>query len=279
MKKVLFTMLLAVMLISVTACGKKEDEQKTSYQIYYLQPDALKLESSQYDIDAISDSDIVNRLITLISLEYADNQVNVLDVSIEGDIVRVNFDNGYNSLDLAEKVLVRTALVKTLTQVPSINGVSIAVQGVDITDSNGKKLGVLRDEEYLLSDSESELPNQNDIVNIYFLDKSGDEIYSVAREITYSGNESLEYAVVKSVIDGPFKEEKMKPVCNKNTVINSVHRVDKVCYVDLTEEFSDVPGHVSIDQSISAIKNSVMNVDGIDEVIILINGELLEKGN
>ena len=95
------------------------------------------------------------------------------------------------------------------------------------------------------------------------------------RERDYSANTQLERFVVEELIAGPSGQiEGLYPVINPETKIINILTKDGICYVNLDSSFLTVVNNVSTEVAVYSIVNSLVELDNINKVQILVNGEV-----
>ena len=81
--------------------------------------------------------------------------------------------------------------------------------------------------------------------------------------------------VVEELIAGPSGQiEGLYPVINPETKIINILTKDGICYVNLDSSFLTVVNNVSAEVAVYSIVNSLVELDNINKVQILVNGEV-----
>ena len=112
-------------------------------------------------------------------------------------------------------------------------------------------------------------------VKLYFANAAGDKLIASYREKHYSTNTPLERFVVEELIAGPSGQiEGLYPVINPETKIVNILTKDGICYVNLDSNFLTVINNVSTEVAVYSIVNSLVELDNINKVQILVNGEV-----
>ena len=263
MKK-LYGLLLAIVTVCVlSACGEKEQENKDVIQIYGINTTETKVEVHPHEMTAKQPGERLDELILCMEtspekLEYKVPLAmgfRVLDVSWEDNKVQLNVDADYLNMPVTTEVLVRAAIVRTLTQLDGVSYVGITVEGNQLFDSTGSPVSWMNADQ--------------------FIDNDGNEIIAAYREKYYSTNIPLERFVVDELLAGPSgKVEGLYPTINPATKVVSVMTKDGICYVNLDESFLTVVNNVSTDVAVYSIVNSLVELSNINKVQILINGEV-----
>lgn len=129
-------------------CGKKEETPANTVSVYYINKEETKItavekapegdtlsEQAEWGISRLKENPVELSLrspisgFTINSWNVKDDQL-VLDMSVE-----------YKKLSPSSEVLVRAAIVRTMTQLEGISYVSVTVGGEALTDSLGNVVG------------------------------------------------------------------------------------------------------------------------------------------
>lgn len=282
MKKMWKSLLIFLCVIMLCGCAEQNEETENSYSVYYLNNSETKVEAHSYIIDGDSLEDMVQEMITCLStmpekLEYKAplSLFGVLDVTISDEKVILNVDSNYLSMPVTTEVLVRAAVVRTLTQLDGIKYVGITVQGEQLYDNTGSPIGLMSADQFIDNDGNEINTYELIKVKLYFANADGDKLIAAYREKHYSTNTPLERFVVEEVIAGPSGQiEGLYPTVNPETKIISVSTKDGICYVNLDSGFLTVMNNVSTEVAIYSIVDSLVELSNVNKVQILINGEV-----
>lgn len=115
-----------------------------------------------------------------------------------------------------------------------------------------------------------------ELFNLYFGDGENKYLKKEQRAIERT-IESREEVILRELIDGP-KDQGLTPTIPRQTRLYSVSIAEKTCYVNFSKEFvtnfqGDEEGEVT---AVYSIVNSLTELDAIDKVQILVEGERLE---
>lgn len=271
------------LLLLLGACGKEETENQDILQIYGINTQETKVEAHPHEMLAKKTDERLYELIQCLQtnpdkLEYKVPMAmgyQVLGISRDGGKVSVDVDADYLKLSVTTEVLVRAAIVRTLTQLDGISYVGITVEGNQLYDSTGSPVGWMSAEQFIDNDGNEINTYEQVKVKLYFADESGTGLIAAYREKYYSTNVPLERFVVDELLAGPSgKVEGLYPTVNPATKVVSVMTKDGVCYVNLDESFLTVVNNVSTDVAIYSIVNSLAELSSVNKVQILINGEV-----
>lgn len=266
------------MVISVTACSS--DSNGKEYILYYTNSTKDRLIEQKCSLAAdMSDEDKVKTLLDDMNVRSANKDeyvikpenVNLLDMSIRGKTVSLNYTTTYKQMSMQTELLYRAAVVKTLTQIDDINYVHFYVDGKEIVYEDGSVIGLLKNSDFTESDNSMSDMNWRN-VQLYYSDGSGTRLVKVKEMLAYNKNMPIEKMIVQRLINGPTTQDAYASLPS-NVRLLGVSVVDKVCYVNLSEEFADELVNVASDVEIYSIVNSLCSLDYIDSVKIFINGD------
>lgn len=282
MKKIWKSLLIFISAVMLCGCAEQEEELENSYSIYYLNNSETKVEAHGHVIEGDSLEEQIQEMISCLSampekLEYKAPLAlfGVLDVNFSDGKVILNVDNNYNSMPATTEVLVRAAVVRTLTQLDGIKYVGITVQGEQLYDNTGSPIGLMSAEQFIDNDGNEINTYELIKVKLYFANEDGDKLIAAYREKHYSTNTPLERFIVEEVIAGPSGQiAGLYPTVNPETKIISVSTKDGICYVNLDSGFLTVMNNVSTEVAIYSIVDSLVELSNINKVQILINGEV-----
>ena len=275
--------LVTISMILLASCGQEEKEENV-YPVYYVSNSETRVEIHSHVMEA---DDPEKQLLELVEclgtnpekLEYkAPFSMGFEVLGIEADEngrLQIDVSAAYRELSVTTEVLVRAAMVRTLIQLPSVSAVMITVEGNTLYDSKNNEVGWMNAEQFINNDGNEINTYELARVRLYFADESGTRLIAADREKHYSTNTPLERFVVEELIAGPSgRIEGLYPSVNGSTKIVNVTTKDGICYVNLDESFLTVVNNVSTEVSIYALVNSLVELSNVNQVQILINGEV-----
>ena len=283
MKRIYGSMLAFFCLLVMPACSQESLDGENVYQVYYVSNSETKVEMHAHEMQTYDTKDQLQELVDCLSanpekLEYKapfGMGFQVLDMKLEEGNLLIDVDAAYKELPAMTEVLVRAAVVRTLTQLPDVKLVMITVEGNQLYDKNGNTVSWMSADQFIDNDGNEINTYELARVRLYFAGESGADLIEAVREKHYSTNVLMERFVVEELIAGPSGQiEGLFPSINPNTKIINVMTKDGICYVNLDENFLTVVNNVSTDVSIYSIVNSLVELSNINKVQILINGEV-----
>lgn len=268
----LMVLLCAALLFS--GCEKKE-KNKSEYQIYYKNPEGTKLVTEPFEKKGRTQSELLDDFLNALSKDYSEDSLSTIPKNVE--IVRyelkdsqltISFGKEYAEMKKSEEVLLRAAVVRTVTQLKSVQYVSFVVGELPLADSSGNPVGLMSRENFV----ENEIGSyQEATLTLYFANQTGDKLVETSKHVYYKGTTSMERLVVEQMIAGPGEEG--YPTIPASTKVQNVVVEDGVCYVNLSDAFLSSEYDVTAQVCVYSLVNSLSELTGVNKVQILINGE------
>lgn len=283
MKKLGSILLFLICMAGLCACAGKETGDREVYQIYYVSSSETKVEMHEHEMQGETFEQKLEELLDCLSknpekLEYKAPLIlgfQVLDVKVDEGRIYLDVSADYEKLPPTTEVLVRAAVVRTLTQLPEISHIGITVEGEQLYDNLDNPVGLMSAEQFINNDGNEINTYEPVRVKLYFANRDGDKLIAAYREKHYSTNTPLERFIVEEIIAGPSGQvEGIFPSVNPATKIVNVMTKDGICYVNLNESFLSVVNNVSTEISIYSLVNSLVELTSVNKVQILINGEI-----
>ncbi len=275
--------LLALCMWCLGSCGKAEEEGENVFHVYYISNSETKVEARHHNMQTQTAEDQLDELLACLSavpekLEYKaplNYGFQVLSKELKDGRLSLDMSADYKKMNAIQEVLVRAAIVRTLTQVKDINYVSITVEGEQLYDSVGELVGVMSANQFIDNDGSEINTYELTRVLLYFANGDGDKLIGAYREKYYSTNTPLERFVVEELIAGPSGQVPgLYPTVNPETKVINVMTRDGTCYVNLDASFLSVVNNVSTELAIYSITNSLVELNNINKVQILVGGEV-----
>ena len=280
MKKLKIFLLLAMCMFFMTGCKKEVVLEEGQSAIYYLNKDGTSVVPVAYEITGETAEKKIEELLLKLeeapeSLDYRrtiPENVKLLQYTLDRKQLYLDFGSEYLNLDKATEVLVRAAIVHTMTQVEEVSYIGFQIAGEPLKDTKGNNIGLMNANTFLDNMGSEENATKIVKLNLYYANKSGDKLKTQSSVLEYNANVAVEKVVVEQLIAGP-SEEGFFATIPKDTKVMSITTKDGVCYVNLDTAFTsqgyDVLGAVTI----YSIVNSLTEISGINSVQILVNGE------
>ena len=194
----------------------------------------------------------------------------LLGVEIRGSHAKVDLSSAYRNLSGIDLTLADYCITLTLTQLSAIRSVSILVRGQELSYRDSQRF---RPKDVLLSSTEDVVATVD--VTLYAIDPEG-RLTAVPRTLDlYEGDTQAE-ALVAALRQGPW-DRGWRSALPDWFAIQSVWLDDGVCYANLLS--STVPADTDREEAglaLQALRDSLASLDSVQEVRILVNGELAQ---
>lgn len=279
-----FCLMLAICTaMALGACGEEKLTGGNTCQVYFVSSSETKVEQHFHEMEAETPEGKLEELLQCLAaipekLEYKAPLAmgfQVLDVKREGATLLLDMDEAYMQLPVTTEVLVRAAIVRTLTQLDDISYVGITIEGSQLYDNMGRPVGWMKADQFIDNDGNEINTYELARVQLYFATEDGTSLIASYREKYYSTSMQRERFVVEELIAGPGSQvEGLYPSVNPDTKIINVTTKDGICYVNLDDNFLAIVNNVPTEESVYAIVNSLVELSNINKVQILVNGEV-----
>lgn len=278
-----FTALFMIAVLGLlTACGRKEEQETIgkTYDIYYVDKSETKIFSQSYQTQTEETENLLGELMDQLALAPERMEYNaplglnfaVRGYTLESGQLTLDFDEHYKEMDHIREILVRAAIVRTLSQSEDVQYVAFTILGEPLTDTSGIAIGTMTADMFV-ENAGNEINTYEKVnLRLYFANEEGTMLVEEnQRNVVYNSNMSLEELVVRKLIEGPVTENAY-PTINPDTKVASVIITDRICYVNLSEDFLTQPYNVSSAVTIYSITNSLIELSNVNKVQISING-------
>lgn len=276
------TVIAVFFMLLCSACGNEQEaEDGKIYKIYYVNNEETNTITREYLSGTAGTEELLEELLDQLGqipekLEYEAplaNSFKLLEYTLDGGQLTMNFDEQYRSMDTMKEILTRAAIVRTVTQIPEISYVSFMVQGEMLADSSGMAIGTMSADTFIENAGNEINAYEKVNLRLYFASEDGTGLVEEnRRNVVYSSNISLEKLVVEQLVNGPTVQDAY-PTINPAAKIISVSVKDGICYVNFGEDFLTPPNNVSAEVTIYSITNSLVELSNVNKVQISINGE------
>ena len=286
-KKIRLAFVLMVLVLFGAGCTSKEENDKKQYEIYYLDRNENHITALPYEtVTPKAEKEfLVKELLMQLGTQREDveHKPVMVDFIVKNCIIHesqvtLNLSKEYEMMDFTKEVLVRAAIVKTLTQIEGIELVRIQVEGRDLADADGKPVGVMSADTFIDNTGEDMKKYEEVTLTLYFANETGDKLIKVNRTMRYNTNISLEKLVVEQLVYGPVGNKgkddvQVYPTLNSGIKIISVNIKDGICYVNLNNTFLTLNSNVTADSTIYSLVNSLTELPGVLKVQLAVDGE------
>lgn len=274
----LFLVLLFCAVCCLSGCGGKKVSMKN--KVYVLAQDMNSIVALEADITATDSKGQIEEYLGLLQEEREDIKyrspfiegIQIVDYSLEENQLSLYFSEEYHKLETVREVLVRAAIVRTLTQVKDVECVSFNIGDSPLLDSNQNPVGVMSADSFIENTGEEINSIQTASLTLYFANEQGNKLVKEVQKVHYNSNISIEKLVMERLIAGPKTSSAYASV-PPDTKLVSVQIKDGVCYVNLDNGFQNNMLNVSASIPIYSIVNSLLEISSVSKVQISINGD------
>lgn len=280
-RKRCYTIVCILLCISLLAgCRKgKEPEEGESF-ICYVNTEDTALVKEKYEMKGENAEEKVQNLLNAMqkepdSIEYKSvfpEKLKIQDWTLSDKKLEIHFNSTYEKLSAAKEVLLKAAVVQTLSQLSEVEYVCFFIENSPLTDNLGKEVGYMRAEDFVQNTGSLLYSYQVGELKLYFANEQGNAMITENISVRYNSNTSIEKLIVEQLLKGPSKEG-LYPVIPPETKVLGVSVKDNVCYVNLDEGFLNNTYTIDPKITIYAIVNSIVDGGASSQVQILVNGE------
>ena len=266
MKRKILILLGCVLCILFAGCGEME-QQSTEMYIYSINADGNALVQHTYplmDVDGIIEK-MKQHSVLPKGVELEKYKLDTLQIALY-------FNEAYLEMNKSTEVLVRAAIVQTMSQLEEVEFVTFFVEGEPLRDNDGNVVGLMHARDFVQNTGSSIDSYQTTELKLYFADKDGKELKETQKtNIRYNANTPIERLVVEQLMKGTSASG-CQSVIPKSTKLLGVSVKDGVCYVNFDSKFSLDSYDLNPEVTIYAIVNSIIANANVTRVQILIEG-------
>ena len=281
MRKLINLFLVCFLLVSCSSCGKISGRE---VEIYYMNSEHNNIISEKVTLRTNDLKKAVEQILDKMMSQpknptYASvfpKGTEVRNVSVNDRTTTIDFSSEIYDLDTVTSVLMRGALVNSITSLNGIDGVKVTVNGESYVDKDGNKIGILNSSDIVL-DAHGETVVRK-YAKLYYASSDGLSLVPEVREIEISDKESAELLVVKELLKGPSANGVSKTIPSETKVL-SVETKEGICLVNFSNDFitKHSGGAAAEALTIYSVVNSLTELEGVDKVQFLIEGQKRES--
>ena len=198
-KKILCIMLSLAMVFSLTGCNR-EEEKTGEYQISYLNMDMSKIINEAYDSTGAEGEELISELLTRLQSasdssklrQTIPTNVKINSFKMNGVVLYVDFSEEYKSLKPEEEILIRAAIVRTLTQLEGCYLVAFTVNSEPLLAHDGTLVGSMSADSFVENPGAQINASTQSTIKLYFSSADGTSLVEETRVVTHSTSISME---------------------------------------------------------------------------------------
>lgn len=279
MKKRIYSFLMMLLMLLLTVVGGCSNSKEEGNVIFYLSSDGTSIESKKYELQGRELDEQVSELMD--KLQSDPDDVDMVQTIPEDMAVTFTLDNVHVTLDFpgkyyelpaGEEVLMRAAIVKTLLQIKQFYYVNFTVNGEDLVDKSGNKVGNMGRSSFVENPGQQINSSTETNLTLYFSNADGTALVTEQRTVKHSASVSVEKLIMEQLIVGS-KEKGHISTIPPATQIYSIAVSDGVCFVNFDDAIKNQNMEISENVVLYSIVNSLTQIPSVKEVMISINGD------
>lgn len=281
-KKLNIILVLSLLVSALFGCGRGKEPPEGSIKVYYVNSDETGIVSDDYVLQADkNDTDaaiaelmgILKTMPDRLQYEAPISEVNeLIGYSLTDKLLTLNFEASYLELGRTIEILDRAAIVRTFTQLDSIDYVSFQIEGTPLTDHYGNIVGNMSADTFIYNVGNEINTYEKVQLKLYFANSDGTRLSAVYRSVVYNSNISMERLAVEQIINGP-NTDIVFPSVSRDTKIKSINVKDGVCYVDFDNGFLTSVPNVTAEAALYSIVNTLTELPAVNKVAFSVNGQ------
>lgn len=269
--------ILVISLITIGLCLEGcTEEAYNAYHIYYMNTDRTTLVTVDVDVADAEGYRLLDEMNTPRKKDDCvvakPDYVVIEKAEIDGSNVYIYFTDSYNIMDAATEVLYRAAVVKTLTQAEGIEHVTFYVAGLPAVNARGEVMGMMSAGDFIDYADVKSHDIQWSELKLYFTNAKGDKLVPVDTLVAYNKSVPVERVIVEQLINGPEAQGCYRTLPS-NLKLLGISITDGTCYVNFDSALVSEMVNTEAMIPIYSVVNSLCELDKIDQVQILVNGE------
>lgn len=278
-----WTCLSLALLLLLTACRRREEPDRTAYQLYFQEADltlsagdgAFRSESVYlFDEDVPTSRLLAEALMNELLKGPSDETLKtplpggttLLSLELAGSLAKVDLSAPYGTLSGVSLTLADSAIAMTLSQVPEIASVQITVRGRELAYRERQVLNI---REVLLMPEEDVISTVDAL--LYFPDQEGFLVPEARTLELYEGDTQV--SAVAKALEGPPEDRELLRLLPEGFQVNSVWLEEDICYVNLSSALLEGLEDQAVKTAALALELSLRSLDGVEAVRFLVDGE------
>lgn len=270
---------LCVLLLLLPACTK-EAESISPYKIYYLNAEQNGLVEQSYKGEVEDTEQAIEEMIQCLKKgtdkieeqSVIPKEVQIEKYKLEKERLTLYFSEEYLKLNTVHEILLRAAVVRSLTQLDGVKLVAFYVNGEPLKNKEGKEYGYFQSDDFVQNTGASINSYEETTMKLYFASEKGDKLIAQTVNVQHNSNAALEKAIVEQLMRGPSGTKTQRTI-PKGTKLLSVSMKEGICYLNFDEGLLTILPGITPEITIYSIVNSVLECGSLGQVQILINGE------
>jgi germination protein M len=284
-----YFILLLVYSVTLVGCVDAEpvDTYGSDYTIYFANSAMTGHVPVLVDLGVTDHIEQIEAILELLKSGLNDNnihttipdEVRVLNVELSNNSVTIDFSRDYTAMSSPiVEIVCRSSIVKTLTNIDTIDKVEFKIEGIPLKNSEGNIIGPMASNDIIMDLKDEDISVEETTFTIYLGAQNGSHLVPVQRTVKVDADLGYETSILQLIIEGPREDEEFRSTVPKTTEVKDIYIREGICYIDLSENFitDPVDSSVSDKLTIYSIVNSLAERYNISKVQFLIEGEIKE---
>jgi len=258
----------------------------TGYKVYYLSENKFSINGIEHKFVSETPSGLIAECLNLLDtqpdssdyLQTIPAGVEVADYEYDENMKQANiyFSSEYTQIEKSEEILVRAAIVKTLTQFDGeIDYVQFFVDNQALLEKNGSVMMMKKSD--FVESTRADLKNLKERkLTLYFAGSDGTALVKEVVCVHYLNTATAEQVIAESLIAGPLTKT-LNQTISSDTKLNSVSISEGTCYIDFNQKFLEKINKQSFEINVYSVVNSLCQLSGVEKVMITIDGSAVTK--
>lgn len=279
MKKVMYCLLALLLVLCLSGCGKDIGDGG-GYYIYCTNLERTRLARVEYDLQNEKPEEAVGEMLKHMQEPTGEDHVSVFpqEVRVSGYTLMdgqltVKFNETYNQMDNVTEILLRAAVVRTVSQIPEVRTVVFHIGEDVLRDAQGEPVGAMTKSQFI-NNPVGINSYQYAALSLYFANADGTKLVKETRNVHYSSNTTLEKVVMEQLQKGPMNDQ-LQPVLSNDIKVLSITVEQKMCTINFSKEFvnSAAEKKVKPEVTVYSIVNTLCDMLNVDRVQFQVEGE------
>lgn len=286
MKRLQYMTILLALLLLAACAGTKSSNTPVQPVYFYYQRQEFDygtengvIEGEVYDLKA-QQLDYLQLMMLYIQGPYTEGlllpipeNVEFLDVNIQSQCATVTMSHTFSELSGYHLSVAAACISRTLLQFDEIQSVRIQVENAFL---DGKESLVFTDETLVLQDHGSDMQNLE--LSVYFASEDNRYLMRTAQTLNKIELDAIPEYLMQYLIDGPG-DTSGYPVIPDGTMLLDISIENSYCIVDFSAEFLTNKPETALQErmTVFSIVNTLTELDGVEAVIILVEGQAVAK--
>lgn len=274
-KKIILSVLMCIAVISLCGCKNSDNPKTDKYEggyIFYVDKNENKLVNEKFTPKSSDTLEAIDEIMEKLIQKTIPKDIIVNSYNLLDGIVTLDFSSEYLELSKEKEVLTRAAIVLTLTQIESVDYVSIMVNDNPITNSDGTIVGHMQATDFVDGYGSDNKVVFNTKFVLYYANSDVSKLREYNLMEKYTGETSKEEFIIRELIKGVDKKG-YNNILSPDTQLINVMTTDNICYVNFGNNFLTEQTAVPSELVIYSIVNSLSELNYVHKVQICVNGE------